>query len=185
MKYRVVRVETGAPIAGAPVPLRILVAEDETIIRMDLRSLLEAQGHDVVEARDGIEAVEFARELEPDLAIMDVKMPRLDGIEAAQRIRAERPLPIVMLTAFGESELVRRAVDAGVFAYLVKPFREQDVLPAIETAFARHGELLRARRELGSRPRSLDVTLPAAGGGNWPVRIERRPDGGVDVGLTP
>src|SRR5271167_3954367 len=105
--------------------MRILVAEDETIIRLDLRELLERAGYEVVaEARDGEEAVLLAREHEPDLAVMDVKMPRVDGIEAARRILEERPLPIVMLTAFGQQELVSRAVDAGVFGYLVKPFRE-------------------------------------------------------------
>src|SRR5438128_12532945 len=93
-------------------PLRILIAEDETIIRLDLRSLLEAQGFDVcAEARDGQEAVELARTLVPDLAILDVKMPRLDGIEAARAILDERPIPIVMLTAYGQEELVARAIE--------------------------------------------------------------------------
>src|SRR3954454_17623621 len=110
--------------------VRILVAEDETIIRLDLRDLLERAGHEVVaEARDGEEAVALAREHEPELAIMDVKMPRLDGIEAAKRILNERPIPIVMLTASGQQELGTRAVEAGVFGYLVKPFREQDLMP--------------------------------------------------------
>src|SRR5215217_713411 len=123
--------------------MRILVAEDETIIRLDLRELLSAAGHEVVaEARDGEEAVALAREHAPDLAIMDVKMPRLDGIEAARRILDERPIPIVMLTAYGHQELVARAVEAGVFGYLVKPFREQDLVPAIATARARHEELV-------------------------------------------
>jgi response regulator NasT len=131
--------------------MRILVAEDETIIRLDLRDLLERAGHEVAgEARDGEEAVALARELEPDLAIMDVKMPRLDGIEAAKRILDERPLPIVLLTAYGQQELVSRAVEAGVFGYLVKPFREQDLVPAIETARARHAELLAVREEADS-----------------------------------
>ena len=98
--------------------VRILVAEDETIIRLDLRDLLERAGHEVVgEARDGEEAVALAAELHPDLAIMDVKMPRLDGIEAARRIMDERPLPIVLLTAYGQQELVTRAVDASLPAY--------------------------------------------------------------------
>ena len=112
--------------------MRILVAEDETIIRLDLVEMLGRAGLEVcAEARDGVEAVALAREHEPDLAIMDVKMPRLDGIEAARRILDERPIPIVMLTAYGQDELVSRAVEAGVFGYLVKPFREQDLLPAI------------------------------------------------------
>ena len=131
--------------------MRILIAEDETIIRLDLRDLLERAGHEVAgEARDGEEAVALARELEPDLAIMDVKMPRLDGIEAAKRILDERPMPIVLLTAYGQQELVARAVEAGVFGYLVKPFREQDLVPAIETARARHAELAAVREEAES-----------------------------------
>src|SRR5437867_9823250 len=99
----------------------------------------------VGEARDGEEAVALARELEPELAVMDVKMPRLDGIEAARRILEERPLPIVMLTAFGQKELVARAIEVGVFGYLVKPFREHDVVPAIEAARARFNELVAVR----------------------------------------
>ncbi len=136
--------------------MRILIAEDETIIRLDLRGLLERSGYTVVgEARDGEEAVELARRLEPDLAVMDVKMPRLDGIDAARRILEERPLPIVMLTAFGQQELVSRAVEAGVFGYLVKPFREQDVVPAIEAARARFAELVAVRAEADSLTEAL------------------------------
>jgi response regulator NasT len=131
--------------------VRILVAEDETIIRLDLCALLEQAGFEVCgEARDGMEAVELARELEPDLAVMDVKMPRLDGIDAARRILEERPIPIVMVTAYGHDEIVSRAVEAGVFGYLVKPFREQDLLPAIHTARARHDELQALRAEAES-----------------------------------
>jgi response regulator NasT len=136
--------------------VRILIAEDETIIRLDLRELLEGAGYDVCgEARDGEEAVSLARDLEPDLAIMDVKMPRLDGIDAARRILEERPIPIVMLTAYGQDELVARAVEAGVFGYLVKPFREQDLLPAISTARARHDELSALREEAESLAEAL------------------------------
>ena len=136
--------------------MRILVAEDETIIRLDLRGLLERAGYDVVaEARDGEEAVELARSEQPDLAIMDVKMPRLDGIEAARRILNERPIPIVMLTAYGQDELVSRALEAGVFGYLVKPFREQDLLPAIRTARARHEELTALREQADSLAEAL------------------------------
>ena len=127
--------------------MRILIAEDETIIRLDLRELLEKAGFDVcAEAKDGEEAVALARTVEPDLALLDVKMPKLDGIEAARRILEERPIPIVMVTAYGEEELVSRAVEAGVFGYLVKPFRESDLLPAIATARARHDELAGAPR---------------------------------------
>jgi len=138
------------------VTLRILIAEDETIIRLDLRGLLEGAGFEVcAEARDGIEAVELARSERPDLAILDVKMPRLDGIEAARRILDERAIPIVMLTAYGQGELVARAVEAGVFGYLVKPFRESDLLPAIHTARARHDELSLLRAEADSLAEAL------------------------------
>jgi two-component system, response regulator PdtaR len=130
---------------------RVLIAEDETIIRLDLAEMLERAGFEVCgQARDGVEAVELARSEEPDVAVLDVKMPRLDGIEAARRILDERPIPIVMLTAYGQDELVSRAVEAGVFAYLVKPFRESDLLPAIQTAQARHAELAAVREEAES-----------------------------------
>ena len=136
--------------------MRVLVAEDETIIRLDLKDLLERSGFQVcAEARDGEEAVALARSEQPDVAIMDVKMPKLDGIEAARRILDERPIPIVMLTAYGQDELVSRAVEAGVFGYLVKPFREQDLLPAIRTARARHEELSALRDEAASLAEAL------------------------------
>jgi response regulator NasT len=136
--------------------MRILIAEDETIIRLDLRELLERAGFDVcAEARDGEEAVELARSARPDVALLDVKMPRLDGIEAARRILDERPIPIVMVTAYDERELVTRAVEAGVFGYLVKPFRESDLLPAIEAARARHDELVALREEAESLAEAL------------------------------
>jgi two-component system, response regulator PdtaR len=131
--------------------MRVLVAEDETIIRLDLKDLLERSGFEVcAEARDGEEAVALARSEQPDVAIMDVKMPKLDGIEAARRILDERPIPIVMLTAYGQDDLVQRAAEAGVFGYLVKPFREQDLVPAIRTASARHEELAALREEAES-----------------------------------
>ncbi len=136
--------------------LRILIAEDETIIRLDLRELLEGAGFDVVaEARDGEEAVALARSETPELALLDVKMPKLDGIDAARRILEERPIPIVMVTAYGEQELVERAVEAGVFGYLVKPFKEADLLPAISTARARHDELTALRGEAQSLAEAL------------------------------
>jgi two-component system, response regulator PdtaR len=138
--------------------VRVLIAEDETIIRLDLKDLLERAGFDVcAEAKDGLEAVELARSEQPDVAVLDVKMPRLDGIEAARRIMDERPIPIVMLTAYGQDELVSRAVEAGVFGYLVKPFREQDLLPAIRTARARHEELEALREEAESLSEALSA----------------------------
>lgn len=136
--------------------MRILIAEDETIIRLDLRDMLVRSGFEVcAEAKDGVEAVELALSELPDLAIMDVKMPRLDGIDAARRILDEQPIPIVMLTAYGQDELVARAVEAGVFGYLVKPFREQDLLPAIRAARARHDELQALRAEAESLTEAL------------------------------
>jgi two-component system, response regulator PdtaR len=136
---------------GETARMRILIAEDETIIRLDLRDMLVRAGFEVcAEARDGEEAVELARSEQPDLAIMDVKMPKLDGIDAARRILEERPIPIVMLTAYDQTEIVNRAVEAGVYGYLVKPFREQDLLPAIQSARARHDELQALRAEAES-----------------------------------
>ena len=136
--------------------MRILVAEDETIIRLDLVKTLEDAGFEVcAEARNGEEAVALASTERPDLALLDVKMPRVDGIEAARRILAERRIPIVMLTAYDQHELVSRAVEAGVFGYLVKPFRESDLLPAIEAARARHAELEALREETESLAEAL------------------------------
>jgi AmiR/NasT family two-component response regulator len=164
-------------------PVRVLIAEDETIIRLDLRTLLEEHGFVVCgEARDGLEAVAVARELEPDVAVIDLKMPNLDGIDASRRIYAERPIPIVMLTAYGDRKLVEKAIEVGVFTYLVKPFRETDVVPAIRAAVARHAELLAARRQVGARPpRAFAFGLPSRTGHTWPLRIDHRPDGTLDV----
>jgi two-component system, response regulator PdtaR len=129
--------------------VRVLVGEDETLIRLDLRGMLEAAGLEVcAEARDGEEAVELARTEQPDLAILDVKMPKLDGIETARRILDERPIPIVIVSAYTETTLVARAAEAGVFGYLAKPFREEDLLPAIATARARFGELATVREQV-------------------------------------
>ena len=165
--------------------MRVLIAEDETIIRLDLRQMLERHGLQVcAEARNGAEAVSLARATQPDVAVLDLRMPELDGIEAARRIYAERPLPIVMLTAFADRQNVESAIEAGVFTYLVKPFRETDVVPAVRAAVVRHGELLEARREVGAKLPPLGafvVSVPSSRGGEWPVRIERRADGSVDV----
>jgi AmiR/NasT family two-component response regulator len=120
---------------------RVLIAEDEALIRLDLKEMLQEEGYDVVgEAGDGEQAVALAIELNPDLVILDVKMPVLDGISAAERIVAARIAPVVMLTAFSQRELVERAVDAGAMAYLVKPFAKSDLLPTIEVAVARHAQ---------------------------------------------
>ncbi len=138
--------------------MRILVAEDETIIRLDLVKTLEDAGFEIcAEARNGEEAVRLAASERPDLAVLDVKMPALDGIEAARRILAERPIPIVMVTAYDQEELVSRAVEAGVFGYLVKPFRESDLLPAIRAARARHAELAALREEAESLAEALEA----------------------------
>ncbi|GAA1702824.1 response regulator receiver and ANTAR domain protein [Propioniferax innocua] len=121
---------------------RVMVAEDEALIRLDLIELLKEQGYDVVgEAADGEAAVTMARELEPDLVVMDVKMPKQDGIAAASIIAEERIAPVVMLTAFSQRELVERAREAGAMAYVVKPFDASDVVPAIEIAMARYAEI--------------------------------------------
>ena len=174
--------------------MRILIAEDETIIRLDLRELLEKAGFDVcAEAKDGEEAVTLARTVEPDLALLDVKMPKLDGIDAARRILEERPIPIVMVTAYGEEELVSRAVEAGVFGYLVKPFRETDLLPAIATARARHEELAALREEADSLSEALAARkaierakglLDGAGGTERAGCVRAAPQGEPDLGAA-
>jgi CheY-like chemotaxis protein len=161
---------------------RVLVAEDETIIRLDLCSLLEQAGLQVcAAARNGAEAIELAGSTRPDIVLMDVRMPKLDGIEAARRILEERAVPIVMLTAHGDKELVARAAGIGIFGYLVKPFREQDLLPAIRLALARHADLTLSRR--ANNPK-IDIFIPAAAGkGGWPLTVARRQDGSADVTL--
>ena len=129
----------------------VLVAEDEALIRLDLAELLTEEGYEVIgEAGDGEEAVKLARDLEPDLVIMDVKMPKMDGITAAEIIAEERIAPIVMLTAFSQRDLVERARDAGAMAYVVKPFGASDVVPAIEIAMGRFQEIAAIEDELAS-----------------------------------
>ena len=135
--------------------MRVLICEDETIIRLDLCDV-RAPGTTVVgEARDGEEALRLAAELEPDLVVMDVQMPKLDGIEAARRLLAERPVPVVIVTAFPEQELVERAVEAGVFGYVVKPFRREELLAAVHTRAARFAELP-TRAEASSLQEALE-----------------------------
>lgn len=133
----------------------IVIAEDEAIIRLDLREMLEEEGYTVVgEAGRGDQAVELVLGLKPDVVILDVKMPGLDGIEAARRITAEATSAVLMLTAFSQREIIEQARDAGALAYLVKPFQRTDLIPAIELALARHAEtkaLLGEVRELTDR----------------------------------
>ncbi|RRD50068.1 ANTAR domain-containing response regulator [Arachnia propionica] len=136
---------------GQTRPTKVLVAEDEALIRLDLVELLTDEGFEVIgQAADGEEAVKLARELEPDLIIMDVKMPKLDGITAAETIAEERIAPIVMLTAFSQRDLVERARDAGAMAYVVKPFDASDVVPAIEIAMGRFAEIKAIEEELAN-----------------------------------
>jgi len=137
---------------------RVLVAEDEALIRLDLKEMLEEEGYDVVgEAADGEQAVMLAQELKPDLVILDVKMPVLDGISAAEQIVAARIAPVVMLTAFSQRELVERAVEAGAMAYLVKPFAKSDLLPTIEVAVSRHAQLAALEGEVADLTERLET----------------------------
>jgi AmiR/NasT family two-component response regulator len=141
-----------------PADTAVLIAEDDPIVRLDLRTLLESNGLAVCgEARDGVEAVELAARLEPDLIVMDVKMPRLDGLDAATQILEARSVPIVMLTGFGHDTLVQRAVEAGVFGFLAKPFHADDLLAALRTARARHLELTELKLQTMSLYEALEA----------------------------
>ena len=141
-----------------PSTRRVLIAEDEALIRMDLAEMLGEEGYDVVgQAADGARAIELAEELRPDLVVMDVKMPVLDGIAAAQRIAEQRIAPVVILTAFSQRDLVERARDAGAMAYLVKPFNRQDLVPAIEMAVSRFSELSALEFEVADLTERLEA----------------------------
>ena len=141
-----------APAAG----LKVLVVEDEALIRLDLTEMLTEEGYVVAgEAADGEQAIELARSLRPDLVIMDVKMPKVDGIAAAASIVGERIAPVVMLTAFSQRDLIEQARDAGALAYLVKPFQKSDLLPAIEVALGRFQEM----KDLHDQATSLEEQL--------------------------
>lgn len=138
--------------------LRILVADDESLRVMSLKGQLESIGHKVIaEAANGKEAVGLARELKPDLAILDIKMPEMDGIEAAKAITQERPIPIILLTAFSEKELAERAAEANVAAYLMKPVSENDLLPAIALAVSRFKEFQALHREVDDLRDALET----------------------------
>lgn len=139
-------------------PLRIVIADDEPIIRMDLRRTLENMGHVVVgEAADGSQAIDLTRDLKPDVAILDVKMPVMDGIDAAKVISTEGIAPVLLLTAYNQKDLVERAREAGVFAYLVKPFKEADLMPQIEIAIARFEEFLELEKEVSELENKLET----------------------------
>lgn len=136
----------------------IVIAEDEAIIRLDLRELLEEEGYTVVgEAGRGDQAVELVRSLRPDVVILDVKMPGMDGIEAARHITAEQICAVLMLTAFSQREVIEQARDAGALAYLVKPFQKTDLVPAIELAIARFGETKALAQEVSELTERLEV----------------------------
>src|SRR6201988_4511746 len=148
---------TGSP-TDAEKPRRVLIAEDEALIRLDLAEMLKEEGYEVVgQAGDGQEAVDLVDSLKPDLVIMDVKMPRRDGIDAASEIATKRIAPIVVLTAFSQRELVERARDAGAMAYRVKPFSATDLVPAIEVAVSRFNELTELEREVATLSERLET----------------------------
>ncbi len=137
---------------------RVVIAEDEALIRLDLAEMLGEEGYDVVgQAGDGERAIELAQELRPDLVVLDVKMPKLDGISAAQRIAEQRIAPVVILTAFSQRDLVERARDAGAMAYLVKPFNKNDLVPAIEMAVSRFSELQMLEAEVADLSERLET----------------------------
>jgi two-component system, response regulator PdtaR len=136
-------------VTTARPPLRVLVAEDESLIRLDLVEMLREEGYDVCgEAADGQAAVDLAAALRPDVVVMDVKMPVLDGLSAAEQLVTARVAPVVILTAFSQRDLVERAREAGAMAYLVKPFQKKDLLPAIEMAVSRFTQLVALEREV-------------------------------------
>lgn len=137
---------------------RILIADDESLIRLDLREMLTHLGYDVIaEAGDGETAMELARKLHPDLVVMDIKMPRVDGITAAEQLTREKIAPVVLVTAYSDQGLVDRAKDAGVVGYVVKPFRETELMPVIELSLSRFEEFRSLEREVGSLKDALET----------------------------
>jgi two-component system, response regulator PdtaR len=147
--------EPEQPTAAGPT---VVIAEDEALIRLDLREMLEEEGYLVVgEAGDGESAIDLVERLRPDLAILDVRMPVLDGISAAERIAAQRLAPVVMVTAYSQRELVERARDAGAMAYVVKPFTAADLVPAIEIARSRFAEVIALERDVADLTERLET----------------------------
>ena len=150
--------QPASPAATTQSTRRVVIAEDEVLIRMDLAEMLAEEGYEVVgQAGDGATAVQLAEEHRPDLVILDVKMPVLDGIAAAERIAGQRIAPVVILTAFSQRDLVERARDAGAMAYLVKPFSQSDLVPAIEMAVSRFSELSMLEAEVADLTERLET----------------------------
>jgi len=145
------------PTSSSRSQRRIIIADDESLIRLDLREMLISLGYDVIaEVGDGRTAVDLAKKLRPDLVIMDIKMPEVDGIAAAEELTREKVAPVVLLTAYSDQALVERAKEAGVVGYLVKPFREAELMPVIEVAMARFDEFMALEQELGSMKEALE-----------------------------
>lgn len=138
-------------------PARVLIAEDDAIIRMDLKEMLEEESYEVLEASDGRQAVDLAREQRPEVAILDIKMPVMDGLSAAQKISEERIAPVVILTAYSQRDLVERAASSGAMAYLVKPFQKADLMPAIEIAKGRYQQIAALAEEVGDLTERLEA----------------------------
>lgn len=139
-------------------PLRIVIADDEPIIRLDLKKMLQDSGYDVVgEAGDGAKAIEAVRSLRPDVVILDIKMPEMDGIDAAKIITDEKLAPVLLLTAYSQLDLVNRAKDAGVYSYLVKPFKQVDLMPQIEVAVARWDAFLKIEEQANDLEDKLET----------------------------
>jgi AmiR/NasT family two-component response regulator len=150
-------IETTRDVDSGSSRPRVVIAEDEALIRLDLAEMLAEEGYDVVgQAGDGETAVALVEDQRPDLAVFDVKMPKLDGISAAERVATKRLAPVVILTAFSQRELVERARDAGAMAYLVKPFSKSDLVPAIEIALSRFAELSQLESEVDSLSERLE-----------------------------
>ncbi len=137
--------------------MRVLIVDDESLIRMDLRDILEAEGHDVVgEGANGVEAISLCKELLPDVVLMDVQMPELDGIEAARQIGHNHYAPIVLLTAYSQEDLVKKARESGIFGYLIKPLREDQLTPTLEMAVGRFEEDQTMRQQMSNLEQSLE-----------------------------